>query len=223
MPALLSRLARFKFTSLLFLALAIAAPFSSAEAPDEIRALWAQAWVGDLHSPAGIDKLISDARSANFNTLIVQMRRRGDTLYFSDIEPRITSGVPGFANFDPLEYILQKAREQNPPLEVHAWIVVFPVDRTGFHPDHITTTHPEYLTQTRDGKVHVQLDPAHPGTQKHLVDVGMELVTKYDVDGLHYDYIRYDGNQYGYNPVAIARFQKLYNRTDVPFNTDSEW
>ncbi len=194
-----------------------------ADAPDEVRALWVQAWVADLHSPSGIDKVIADARSANVNTLFVQMRRRGDTLYFSDIEPRISSGVPGFSTFDPLTYILNKAREQNPPIEIHAWIVVYPVDRATSDPQHVTNAHPEWMTQDINGVIDQTLDPGHPGVQQHLLDVAMELVTKYDIDGLHYDYIRYYGNQFGYNPVAVQRFQALYNRNDFPSPNDPEW
>ncbi|HLS28181.1 MAG TPA: family 10 glycosylhydrolase [Opitutales bacterium] len=208
---------------LLLITAFLAVPSASASAPDEIRALWAQGWVADLHSPAGIDKLIADARAANFNTLFVQMRRRADTLYFSDIDPRISSGVPGFSNFDALEYILQKAREQSPPLEIHAWIVVYPVDRATSDPKHVTNAHPEWMTQRETGEIIQRLDPGHPGVQQYLLDVAMELITKYDIDGLHYDYVRYETNVEGYNPVSVQRFQKLHNRIDFPAPDDPEW
>lgn len=207
--------------ALLFLATAGIVPSASAEAPDEIRALWAQAWQPDLYSPAGIDQLIADARSGNFNTLFVQMRRRADTLYFSDIDPRISNLQ--YSSFDSLAYILQKAREQNPPIEIHAWIVVYPVDRGNAPPEHVTQAHPEWMTQTRGGSGTQRLDPGHPGVQSYLLDVAMELITKYDIDGLHYDYVRYEGNDEGYNPVTVQRFQQLHNRTDLPPANDADW
>src|SRR5690606_29912112 len=107
-------------------------------------------------------------------------------------------------------------------LEVHAWIVVYPVDSSN-NPEHTSNKNPEWLTQNFDGAGDGQHDPGHPGVHQYLRDISLELVTKYDIDGLHYDYIRYNGREWGYNPVAVERFQRLYNRADVPLPTDAEW
>lgn len=202
------------------------APFqrASADAPDEIRALWIQAWVTDLHTPEGIDRVIADAKAANINTLVPQVRRRGDTLYFSEIEPR-ASGVQ--ADFDALAYIIEKAHAQNPPMEVHAWIVVYPIGDSS-NPEHTRNKHPEWLMQNADGSFNApnyQHDPGHPGVHQHLLDVSMELVENYPIDGLHFDYVRYPeyAGDWGYNPVSVARFQQLYDHVDVPSGSDPEW
>lgn len=67
------------------------------------------------------------------------------------------------------------------------------------------------LGQAEDGHSYY-LDPGHPGVQEHLSRVVTDLLRRYDVDGLQLDYIRYSGNQWGYNPVALNRFKRLTGR-----------
>src|SRR5688572_19219181 len=55
--------------------------------PPELRALWVDAFHEGIRSPAEADTLIAAARRANINTLIVQVRRRGDALYTKTVEP----------------------------------------------------------------------------------------------------------------------------------------
>src|SRR4030095_5348174 len=64
----------------------------------------------------------------------------------------------------------------------------------------------------------------------HTFDVVMDILNRYDLDGLHFDYIRYSdynsslNNQpWGYNPVSVARYKKLKNVTATPLPSDSTW
>src|SRR5690606_29080666 len=117
------------------------------------------------------------------------------------------------------------------PIEIHAWIVAYPIWRSRNvpprSPDHPYNLHPDWLSQDINGEkydgTNYQLDPGHPGVQQHLFDVSMELVEKYDIDGLHFDYIRLTGNTWGYNPTSLARFHRLYDRSGIPEPTDEEW
>ena len=66
--------------------------------------------------------------------------------------------------------------------------------------------------------------------QQHTFDVAMDILTRYQVDGIHFDYIRYtehdstiNSQPWGYNPVAVQRFKTLKNRSTTPAPGDSEW
>lgn len=67
------------------------------------------------------------------------------------------------------------------------------------------------------------LDLGVPEVQDYLTDICTEIVSKYDVDGLNLDYIRYREGGFGYNPISLQRFQKRYNRTDRPASSDEQW
>ena len=67
------------------------------------------------------------------------------------------------------------------------------------------------------------IDPGHPGVVEHNLNVIMDCLENYDIDGVHFDYIRYAGRDYGYNPVSVERFNTIYGRSGIPDATDEEW
>jgi uncharacterized lipoprotein YddW (UPF0748 family) len=189
--------------------------------------MWVTAWGQGLKSPAQIDRLVETAKTAHLNALLVQVRKRGDAYYFSDTEPHAADVAP---TFDPLAYLLAKAHGAG--IQVHAWMVAFPAwsDRKHAPPsNHVATLHPEWMTVHKDGhRMTVWdgdegefLDPGVPEVQSYLVGVVRELVTKYPVDGVHLDYIRYPGRQWGYNPVSVYRF--LNETGHTPAGSPKEW
>ena len=62
------------------------------------------------------------------------------------------------------------------------------------------------------------LDPGHPLCLKYLSNVVMDVVNNYQVDGVHYDYIRFTANNQGYNPTSVARYNARYGLTGQPAN-----
>ena len=80
------------------------------------------------------------------------------------------------------------------------------------------------MTVSNAGKISTSLDPGHPDAARYTADVILEPAQYYEVDGIHLDYVRYpeDAN-YGWNPTAVARFQRLYNRTGTPAVSDPAW
>jgi uncharacterized protein (TIGR03437 family) len=59
---------------------------------------------------------------------------------------------------------------------------------------------------------------------RYLADVITDPLNHYEIDGIHLDYIRYpEDDNYGWNPAAVARFQRLMNRTGNPAASDSRW
>src|SRR5205823_620760 len=93
-------------------------PVMSAEAPAEVRALWVLRT--SLTTPAAIAALVRTARQRGFNTLLVQVRGRGDAYYDSALEPRATDLIRQPSNFDPLATVIREAHDGG--LRVHAWI-----------------------------------------------------------------------------------------------------
>jgi uncharacterized lipoprotein YddW (UPF0748 family) len=202
---------------------------------EELRGFWVDAFHGGFKSSAEVTKLVADARAGKFNALFVQVRKRGDAYYSGGLEPRATDIVG--STFDPLQDLVTKAHTGSPRIDVHAWIVTYNIwqlQTAPTQPTHPYNLHQDWLTQKADGTrwdgSNYAFDPGHPEVQKHTYNVCMDLVNRYALDGLHFDYVRYTdagssvGNQpYGYNPESVARFQKLTNRTDIPAATDSQW
>ncbi len=114
----------------------------------EVRALWVTR--SSLTSPATVEEMTRAARASGFNTLLVQVRARGDAYFLGGLEPRASalSGQPG--SFDPLMAVLQRAHALG--LRVHAWVNVNLVASTGDLPsarNHVIYTHPEWLMVPR--------------------------------------------------------------------------
>src|SRR5439155_22669570 len=94
-------------------------PAQAASAPGQYRALWVDAFHDGMKSPAQVEKLVADTKRANLNTLIVQVRKRGDAYFAHSIEPRATD-IVGPSDFDPLDYLLRLAHASTPRIDVHA-------------------------------------------------------------------------------------------------------
>mgnify|MGYP002624415739 FL=1 len=87
--------------------------------------------------------------------------------------------------------------------------------------------HPDWLNRTArgetfDGKDY-SFDPGHAAVQAHLFTVAMDLVSRYELDGLHLDYLRYPGRNWGYSSNAVERFNRRYSRQGQPAPEDPLW
>ena len=85
----------------------------------QYRAIWVDAFHDGIKSPAQVERLVSDARRANLNTLIVQVRKAGDAYFNRADEPR-AKDIAGPRDFDPLAYVVRLAHASVPRIEVHA-------------------------------------------------------------------------------------------------------
>jgi uncharacterized lipoprotein YddW (UPF0748 family) len=206
----------------------------------EIRALWVLR--GSLTSPDRIDRLIQAAARSGFNTLLVQVRGRGDAFYASAVEPRGVGIAPGL---DPLAYAIAAAGRAG--LRVHVWINVNLVASTAQMPTdrgHIVLAHPEWLMVPRPIAVDLaRLGPRHPQyvprlvawTQRHTESVeGLfaspvtpaaaqhvervitDIVTRYPVSGVHLDYIRYPSEVFDHSQPALSAFRDSLQRELTP-------
>jgi uncharacterized lipoprotein YddW (UPF0748 family) len=223
---------------------ALAAPLlarSTSEPPaTETRALWVLRT--SLTSPESIATLVRTARDHGFNTLLVQVRGRGDAYFNGGIEPRAADLQRRPATFDPLAAVLNSAHAAN--LRVHAWVNVNLVSSAVDLPiasAHIIHRHPEWLMVPRDlaqelarvpeqspayvGKIArwtrtqsadvegLYTSPILPAAAAHIDAVVRDLVTRYPVDGVHLDYARYPNARFDYSRGAIREFRDAIRPT----------
>lgn len=209
--------------------------------PAQFRAYWVDSFNPGLYSEAELDRLVADARAANMNAIVAQVTRRADCFCNRSIMPRTEAEVDP-PPFDPLQALIEKAHAAG--LEVHAWLnttIMWASDVPPRDPRHIFHAHGPSAAG-RDNWVTLRHDGANRGANLYFFDLGhpdaadyvagmfLSIVRNYDVDGINFDYVRYpDYNPalnvpaWGYNPVAVARFQALAGRSDVPEPTDPQW
>ena len=140
---------------------------------------------------AELISLLDRAAQFHFNAVFFQVRPVSDALYASAIEPwsEYLTGVQGRAPapfYDPLALAITEAHKRG--LELHAWFNPFraghPESKSPPAPDHITRTHPELVRHY--GK-QTLLDPGEPETQARFLAVVLDVVRRYDVDGVVLD------------------------------------
>lgn len=135
--------------------------------------------------------ILDAAVQFRFNTVILQVRPACDAFYASELEPwsEYLTGVSGRAPepfYDPLAFVVEEAHKRG--LELHAWFNPF---RARHHtstsepaPRHITRTRPELV---RKYGRYLWLDPGEPAARTHSLQVILDVVTRYDVDGIVFD------------------------------------
>mgnify|MGYP003289583236 FL=1 len=192
------------FISLLFITIKTAA-----QPKCEIRATWITT-LGGMDWPRnkatnanGIRRqqqelrdILDQLKEANFNTVMLQTRLRGDLIYPSAFEtfPEALTGKTGRnPGYDPLAFAIEECHKRG--MELHAWIVTIPI---GNH--YQIKLLDKYSVVRKNRKICKQyqgswyLDPGHPETADYLAGIVREIVSRYDVDGVHFDYIRYPEN-----------------------------
>lgn len=187
---------------------------------NELRALWV---VRDaLASPDAVERMIDFAIKARIQLLFVQVRGRGDAYYRSSIVPPGDELEVSLDQFDPLERTLVLAREAG--ISVHVWLNVYYVwsdpDRLP-PPGHVLSQHPEWALSDGSGMPMIErkvqwwqqegiegyyLSPVAPGVRQHLLNVVAEILSNYTVDGIHLDYVRYPGRDWGLDASGRTDF-----------------
>jgi len=206
----------------------------------EFRGAWVSSWHPGFFTPEEADETIALAKKAGLNALVVEVRKCGDAYYRSDIEP-VGPEVP--AGFDPLAYVVENAHAEG--MQVHAWLVVnrvwkgeIPDGVSGFPlrsnpetpvqgPKHVLARHPEWRNVTYDGvsehEEGVYADPGIAGYREHFASVCEDVAKRYAVDGIHFDYVRYPGREWGYSPLALEAYRAETGATGKPEIDDPKW
>jgi len=172
----------------------------------EIRATWLTTLGGmdwprtKAGSATGIQRqkkelcdILDRLKAANFNTVLLQTRLRGDMIYPSSIETfaeSLTGHTGRNPGYDPLAFAIEECHKRG--MELHAWIVTIPAGNTR----QVKLLGRNSIVQ-RNRKIcklykgNWYLDPGNPETKEYLSRIVKEITSQYDIDGIHFDYIRY--------------------------------
>ena len=179
----------------------VAEPIEQPRAQREFRAAWV-ATVANIDWPSEpgltVEKqkqealaILDSASRINLNAIVFQARPQCDALYPSRIEPwsYYLTGEQGVAPdpyYDPLEFWIEEAHNRG--MELHVWFNPY----RAHHPkgaeisdSSVVYRHPELVRKLDNG--YHWLDPAMQGTQDYSFDVVMDVVRRYDLDGVHFD------------------------------------
>jgi uncharacterized lipoprotein YddW (UPF0748 family) len=206
-------------------------PVAQVELPRPLKAAWAHLFSDDLKTQAGLDRVLDDAASSGLNAVFVQVVRRHDAYYRSEVLPPTPDPAldPGF---DVLAAAVAGGRARG--LQVHAWFTV----ATAWHESyrglnlpagHVTREHgpgtaDPWMTVSASGtQSREYFDIGLTELQDHVAGVVADIAGRYDVDGVHLDYVRYDGAQWGYHPRALERFRAETGHQGTPAASDPGW
>lgn len=181
----------------------------------EVRAVWL-ATIGGIDWPrvkatdaASIERqkreltnMLDRLQLANINTVLLQTRVRGTVIYPSEIEPWddcLTGRFGRNPGYDPLQFAIEECHKRG--MELHAWLVCIPLGtaqkQKAYGTQSITRRHPSLCQTAARGEMFMK--PSDPATADYIAALCREIVTRYDVDGISLDYIRY--------PEAIYQFR----------------
>ena len=176
-------------------------PPSTPPLPREVRGAWV-ATVDNIDWPSRRDLPTADQQAEAFalldaaarlklNAIVLQVRPACDALYDSTLEPwsEYFTGAQGRAPapaWDPLAFWVREAHARG--IELHAWFNPFRARhgtaRAPLAASHIAKRLPDAVVAYGDL---LWLDPGHPAAQRHSLDVMLDVVRRYDIDGLHID------------------------------------
>uniref|UniRef100_UPI003FEF74E5 glycoside hydrolase family 10 protein n=1 Tax=Prevotella sp. TaxID=59823 RepID=UPI003FEF74E5 len=134
--------------------------------------------------------ILDRLQKANINTVLLQTRIRATTIYPSQYEPwdGCLSGFPGKSpGYDAQQFAIDECHKRG--MEVHAWVVTIPVGKwNSYGCRQLRKRFPRLIKRIdQDG----YMDPEATQTGCYLAEMCREIVQRYDVDGIHLDYIRY--------------------------------
>ncbi len=210
-----------------------------APAYSEARGIWVTRW--DYSTPVDVKAIIRNAAAHNFNIVYFQVRGECTAFYKSSYEPwawELTGKTPQTTgrnpSWDPLALAVSEVHKAG--IELHAWTNVLPIWKQDTLPPkssgHIIVNRPDWAMYGPDGKpmeiyqgTYIFLNPAHPEVITHISKVFNELASKYKLDGIHLDYIRYPREYHNgavsYDPISLSRFKQQYNAT--PQERPAQW
>jgi len=168
-----------------------------ADGNTEFRSVWVITWEhisassSAEENKARVRLILDNVKKANMNAVLWQVRQSGTAYYNSSYEPWGYYAGYQYPGYDPLAYAIEEAHKRG--LELHAWFNVFATSST--RPGTPAVEHPEWIC--RDGygdpmPASWALSPGLEEVREYTLNVAMEVVNNYDIDGLHLDYVRWN-------------------------------
>ena len=189
---------QFLYIFLLFCALSV-----TAQPKYEVRAVWlttlggldwpksyAHDGMGILKQQKDLCNMLDKLKAINVNTVLFQTRVRATTAYPSELEPweGSLSGVPGKTpGWDPLQFVIDECHRRG--MELHAWVVAIPIGK--WNTIGCKTMRKWYPSLVKRIGDEGYMNPEAYGTADYIANICEEITTRYDIDGIHLDYIRY--------------------------------
>jgi uncharacterized lipoprotein YddW (UPF0748 family) len=212
---------------------AVELPTSYTEKTEEVRAVWVATVsnidIGMHNSETSykteIINMLNILEALNFNVMFFQTRPMNDAFYESDYAPwsRYIMGAEGSdPGWDIFGFIIEEAHKRG--IEVHAWLNPYRVATgTGskasqldaLHDDNFAKQNPDLVIAGADGKL--ILNPGEARVRAYLTNVVNELMSKYDIDGIHFD------DYFYLNNIDASEDQALYDRTKNTGETLADW
>ncbi len=217
----------------------------------ELRGVWlTNVASGVLYTPWGINRAIDQLAQLKFNTVYPVVWNRGTTFYPSSVAKKVTGRDRDLLlqvlklNQDVLAQIIKQGHRQG--LRVIPWFEYGFMTPTN---SQIAKRHPDWLTARRNAsKVSVDanlkatnsksakiivdplltkgvwLNPIHPEVQQFMLDMIIEVVTKYDIDGIQFDDRFGLPSDLGYDRFTVAQYRKEHLGKNPPNNSlDAQW
>lgn len=207
--------------------------------PVEGRAMWVRP---TETTPEAIEDTLDQLQTAGINIVMVETVWQGYTIFPSDVAEAygIDEQRPEMVGFDPLQVWIDGAHARG--MELHPWVHTFYVgaESVGDSLGPVLTAHPEWAAVEREdvGEAGPQpssmepgyyfVDPAIPEVREYVRSVFEEILTDYDVDGLHLDYIRYPVSEpwetaaYSYSDYSRTTFESQHGVDPYLLTPDDE-
>lgn len=138
-------------------------------------------------------EILDQLKAININTVLLQTRVRASVIYPSKIEPwdvALTGLYNENPGYDPLQFAIEECHKRG--MELHAWFVTIPAYKIAVAKQMgAKGLHQVKSTLVKKHREQYYLDPGIPETGNYLEALCAEIVGNYDVDGIHFDYIRY--------------------------------
>jgi uncharacterized lipoprotein YddW (UPF0748 family) len=190
-------------------------PTNSSQTPDQERAAFIN--------------LLNTLQQTGINAVFVQLRSECDAMYPSTLEPWSsyltgTQGTPPSPYYDPLQFMIDECRARG--MEFHAWLNPFRAvnnynNINNYAATHVAKLHPEWLLAQGTYRI---LDPGIPAVRDYVISVVMDVLRRYDIDGVHFDDYFYPYASQGGSP-APPRFNDDVTFSTYPngFTNQNDW
>ena len=184
----------------------LAAYGATPKADDDMRAVWiSTVYSADYPSTqnnaeaqkAEFIQKLDQAQALGLNTVVVQIRPKGDAFYESDLNPwsAVLTGTQGKdPGYDPMEFMIEETHKRG--MEFHAWmnpyrITTSGVDLSALSADNMARQHPDWILTYNNAMYY---NPAKEEVKQYITDTVAEVVENYDVDAIHFDDYFYPSN-----------------------------
>jgi len=196
------------------------------QAASEVRSIWLdRETIVNAQSAAGLAPIFEKFKAAGINTVFVETVNAGYPIYDSEVAPEQN---PLTRHWDPLQAAVELGNAHD--IEVHAWVWLFAagnqahnllVGQPAHYPGPVLSARPDWAGTDNQGNLIIPgqnktfLDPANPEVRQYLLDLIDEITTRYDVDGIQLDYVRYPfqdrgaNRTFGYGTAAREQFHQL--------------